>query len=272
MLAVSYAKINLFLEVTGRLPNNYHQVNTVFCSIDLCDYLDYSLSDEAAITLSSSDPALENSNNLIYRVAHFLQTRYAVKRGINIHLDKHIPVAAGLGGGSSNAANCLLNLNKLWELNLQRAELHSIAAQFGSDINFFLEGGFAFGENRGEILTPMADIPLPSILLVNPKILISSSEAYKLVAIPDIARSFNPLDLRGSCFNRLEAGIRKMYPAIDAIINTISSFGADSSIMSGSGSTCFGLFNNPNQLCECENHFKKMNYWTKVVSAIPRQI
>ncbi|MDD2228805.1 MAG: 4-(cytidine 5'-diphospho)-2-C-methyl-D-erythritol kinase [Candidatus Cloacimonetes bacterium] len=272
MLAASYAKINLFLEVTGRLPNHYHKVNTVFCSIDLCDFIGYSLSDENDITLTCNDTSLETSNNLIYRVALYLKTRYKVKQGVRIHLDKHIPIAAGLGGGSSNAANCLINLNNLWELGIKKEELHSIASQFGSDINFFLEGGFAKGENRGDIITLLDDIPLSPILLVNPNIHISSSDAYKLVSIPEQARYFNPLDLKGSCFNRLESGIRRLYPAIDDIINIISIFGADTSIMSGSGSTCFGLFSNPNRIRECEYYFKKMNYWTRVVRPAPRHI
>jgi 4-diphosphocytidyl-2-C-methyl-D-erythritol kinase len=272
MLAASYAKINLFLEVTGKLPNNYHQVNTVLCSIDLCDYISYTVSDDNTISLSSNDTALANQDNLIFKVADYLKTSFHVKQGISIHLDKRIPVAAGLGGGSSNAANCIVALNKLWNLNLSLSEMHRIVALFGSDINFFLEGGCALGENRGEQITPLPDISIYNLLLVNPNIHIASSKAYKLVEIPpqNERHVFQPNDLPGSCFNRLEAGIRRVYPAIDELITVISDFGAQIAMMSGSGSTCFGVFLNPEQMHTCSQHFANKGYWTKITKIIRR--
>ena len=128
----------------------------------------------------------------------------------------------GLGGGSSNAANCILALNEIWQLNLSKPEIHKIASQFGSDINFFLEGGTAKGENRGEVITKLSPIILNNILLVNPGIEISSAEAYQLAVLPKKGEQhkFNPSNLIGSCFNRLESGIRNAYPVIDNIINS----------------------------------------------------
>ncbi|MDD3606727.1 MAG: 4-(cytidine 5'-diphospho)-2-C-methyl-D-erythritol kinase, partial [Candidatus Cloacimonas acidaminovorans] len=208
MLTASYAKINLFLELIGKLPNNYHQVNTILCSIDLFDLLNYELIDSPEIILTCNIPSLTSTSNLIYRVASYVKERFNVSSGIKIHLEKHIPISAGLGGGSSNAANCILALNEMWQLNLSKPQMHKIASQFGSDVNFFLEGGTAKGENRGEVITKLPSIFLNNILLVNPGIEISSAEAYKLAYLPkkQEQRKFDPSNLIGSCFNRLESG------------------------------------------------------------------
>ncbi|PKN73055.1 MAG: 4-(cytidine 5'-diphospho)-2-C-methyl-D-erythritol kinase [Candidatus Cloacimonetes bacterium HGW-Cloacimonetes-3] len=272
MLTASYAKINLFLEVIGKLPNNYHQVNTVLCSIDLCDYIRYNVTNDACISITSNAPALANKQNLIFKVATCLQNKYQIEQGIIIHLDKHIPIAAGLGGGSSNAANCITALNKLWHLNLSPIEMHEIAAQFGSDINFFLEGGCALGENRGEQITPLADVDIKNILLVNPNIHIASSEAYKLVIMPnpEDRQVFNISAFSRSCLNRLEAGIRMVYPAIDELLCSLSDYGASVAMMSGSGSTCFGIFHNSDTMQTCAEYFANKGYWTKITKTLCR--
>jgi len=264
MLTASCAKINLFLELTGKLPNNYHQVNTVLCSIDLFDMLSYELIESSEIILSCNIPSLVVTSNLVYRVAAYLKECYAVSQGIKIHIDKQIPVAAGLGGGSSNAANCILALNELWQLNLSLLEMHAIASLFGSDVNFFLEGGTAKGDNRGEVITPLPFIFLNNILLVNPGLAISSAEAYKFASVPSKQeqRIFDPANLFSSCFNRLEKGIRNVYPVIDEIIRTIGSFGAKVAMMSGSGSTCFGIFDSENDLQACRQYFNQKGFWT----------
>ncbi len=274
MLIASYAKINLFLEVCGKLPNNYHQVNTVFSSIDLFDSLSFELSSSPGIHLSCSNPDLASPHNLVYKIAEYLHNTYHPEMGVRIHLDKHIPIAAGLGGGSSNAAETLKCLNKLWELGLSSNELHQIASGFGSDINFFLEGGCALGTNRGEQITALAPINISHILLVNPGIAIPSSLAYKLVLIPspEQQRQFDSHNLNESCFNRLEAGIRQYFPEVDALLRSISGFGAEVSMLSGSGSTCFGIFPNPDDLERCKSHFNSLGIWThKTCTITPQQ-
>ena len=275
MLTASYAKINLFLELIGKLPNNYHQVNTILCSIDLFDLLNYELIESPEIILTCNIPSLISTSNLIYRVASYVKERFNVSSGIKIHLEKHIPISAGLGGGSSNAANCILALNEMWQLNLSKPQMHKIASQFGSDVNFFLEGGTAKGENRGEVITKLPSIFLNNILLVNPGIEISSAEAYKLAYLPkkQEQRKFDPSNLIGSCFNRLESGIRSAYPVIDNIINTISNFGAKIAMMSGSGSTCFGIFDSKDDLKACQQYFDQKGFWTyatKTINISPR--
>jgi 4-diphosphocytidyl-2-C-methyl-D-erythritol kinase len=274
MLTASYAKINLSLEVTGKLPNNYHQVNTVLCSIDLCDYIEYELSEKPGILFTCNDPTLQNNNNLVYRIADFLQTQFKVQKGVAIHLTKRIPVAAGLGGGSSNAANCLVNLNMLWELKFSESELHEIASDFGSDINFFLRGGTARGTNRGEQIISMPYLPIDNILLVNPGLKISSAKAYSLVMIPDQSElhSFDSAQWRVTSFNRLEPGIRSVYREVDDILQYLSKNGAKPALMSGSGSTCFGVFDDLDALSECKEYFSQEGYWTYVAKTIEETV
>jgi len=272
MLTASYAKINLFLEVSGKLPNNYHKVNTVLSSIDLFDKISYQVLDNPVIAFSCDNVTLNGHDNLVYRIAECIQKRYKVPMGIAIHLEKHIPISAGLGGGSSNAANCLISLNALWQLNLSREVIHNIAAEFGSDINFFLEGGTALGENRGEQISPMQDIMLDKVLLVNPNIPIPSSLAYKLVDIPSPAqtRHFDPLNLPQTCFNRLEPGISKAFPVIDSALNTIRDYGAEVVMLSGSGSTCFGIFSDAAAMTTCKQHFIDQGFWSLCTKTLAR--
>ncbi|HPS40211.1 MAG TPA: 4-(cytidine 5'-diphospho)-2-C-methyl-D-erythritol kinase, partial [Candidatus Cloacimonadota bacterium] len=251
MQVSSYAKINLYLEVLGILPDNYHEVNTVFCSVDLCDSIKYVLTKKADIKLWSNMEEMESQSNLIYKVASFLQRTYRPDAGVEIFLEKNIPLAAGLGGGSSNAAVTLRTLNRLWELNLDMLTLDNIAAGFGSDINFFLRGGTALGSGRGEVITSLPDAGIGNILLVNPGLRISAGEAYGLVK--EYGAGSEP---GASCapfcwFNRLEAGIRMKYPIIDRLIIDLEEFGAKPALMSGSGSTCIGVFHSVNKLEAC---------------------
>lgn len=272
MLTASYAKINLFLEVLGRLPNGYHQVNTVFCSIDLFDGIKYALTKSGTLKLWCSLPELNGSDNLICRVGNYLQERYQVPFGADIELDKQIPVAAGLGGGSSNAAITIAALNKLWQLELSEVEKHEIAARFGSDINFFLVGGTALGENRGDRISSMSDILLKNILLVNPGIAIAAGKAYGATELPapGETKQFDPQNPVATMFNRLEPAVRSLYPKVDSLLKGIASFGAKVSMLSGSGSTCFGIFDDERGMDECLSRYKAMGYYTHVTRTISR--
>lgn len=272
MLTVSYAKINLFLEVLSELPEHYHEVNTVFCGIDLFDSIKYSLTKSGSIFVWSSLAELNGKSNLIYKVASYLQKKYNVASGVEVRLTKRIPVAAGLGGGSSNAASAITMLDRLWQLNLCQKERHEIAARFGSDINFFLEGGTALGENRGERISPWDDILIDKILLVNPGIEISAGTAYGAVEIPvpGEAKLFDPQDPVATMFNRLEPGIRRLYPLVDDLLLAFAEFGAKKSILSGSGPSCFGIFDNEEALTKCQRHFQKLGYFTHNTRTLSR--
>ncbi|HAN41647.1 MAG TPA: 4-(cytidine 5'-diphospho)-2-C-methyl-D-erythritol kinase [Candidatus Cloacimonas sp.] len=273
MQAASCAKINLSLEVLGKLPDGYTRIETLFASIDLQDRLRFTLTKSQGIKLWSNLPQLNTKDNLIYKVAHYLQSRFNPDSGVEIELIKDIPIAAGLGGGSSNAAVTLLILNKLWSLHLSEEELHNIAATFGSDVNFFLMGGTALGEERGQQITPVDDILLENLLLVNPHIAISSFEAYQLVDHEALEPSFSYLDAiqKGVYFNRLQQGIVKKYPVIGELLGKMREHGASAALMSGSGSTCFGIFNNKAALEACRDEFDDSGFWTQATRTISKE-
>jgi len=273
MQAASCAKINLSLEVLGKLPNGYTRIETLFASIDLKDRLRFTLTKSQGIKLWSNLSQLNTKDNLIYKVAHYLQSRFAPDKGIEVELNKDIPIAAGLGGGSSNAAITILILNKLWSLHLSEEELHDIAAGFGSDVNFFLLGGTALGEDRGQQITPVDDILLDNLLLVNPHVAISSFEAYRLVDHEASEPSFSYLDAirKGVYFNRLQQGIAKKYPVIGDILDKMREHGATAALMSGSGSTCFGVFDNQAALEACRNEFDDSGFWTTATRTISKE-
>lgn len=272
MLAASYAKINPFLEIRGKLPDNYHKVETLLVSLDLCDVIKYTLTKKQGIKLWSNLPEMRTDNNLMFRVAEQIRQRYQPSTGIEMLLQKNIPIAAGLGGGSSNAANVILALNRLWNLNMSLDEMQDIAAGLGSDISYFLHGGTCIGRGRGEEISCLDDVKVDKILLVNPGIAIPAREAYQ--AVLPIAESeqkmFDPAKPLNTWFNRLEQGIRDKYAKIDSILLQMQAMGADVAMMSGSGSTCFGLFDNEIDMASCREEFSWMGYWTHISKVISR--
>ncbi len=269
--SVSYAKINLILNVESRLDSGYNKIRTLFSEIDLSDNLKYSLTKSKEIEVWSNIAELCGKRNLIYTVATYLKDIYSVDSGVKIELEKHIPLAAGLGGGSSNAANAIKALNTLWSLNMTKDEMHTIAAKFGSDLNFFLEGGTALGSNRGEIIERIEPINIDKILLVKPALGISSAEAYKLINIRETNSNFDKFietkDLK-LLFNDLQTGIIKKYPEISNIIEQLQANGAEVAQMSGSGSTCFGIYTSAKLLKQSYDYFKTKGYWTKITKTI----
>ena len=265
----SHAKINLFLDVLSKLENGYHQILTIFSEINLCDQLKFFLTNKQEIKIVSNIESLNNSDNLIFKIAFYLQNRFSVKKGVIVELNKMIPVAAGLGGGSSNAACALKGLSHIWDLKLDRETRHEIASQFGSDINFFLEGGTAIGKNRGELLEKCNHIEIDNILLVNPNIPISSKTAYQAVKISlpnnswnDLLKSSDP----GFCYNKLEEGIIPLYPIIQELKNQMHSLNAINTIMSGSGSTVIGFFDDPQKCKNAQTWFENKGYWSYITT------
>lgn len=270
----SYAKINLFLDIEEKLESGYHKISTLFTEIDLHDKLKFSLTNNAELKIMSNISSLNNQSNLIYKIGIYIKDRYSVQYGANIELEKHIPVSAGLGGGSSNAATTIIGLSELWDLNLSKKEMHEIASLFGSDINFFLEGFTAIGENRGEIITQVSDIDIENILLVNPNFPISSKEAYQMVKISN--RNLNLQKLLDTqnpvfCFNKLEEGIKEKYPTIHKTLELLKEIGAKNAILSGSGATMIGFFDDPNTCKKARKLINEMNFWSYITSTRRRQ-
>ncbi len=264
--AKAYAKINLYLDTLSK-GVNFTKIRTIFAQIDLYDTISVTRNRSGEIKFACSDASLQNSENLVVKVAEFLKSKHGVDWGVDIFLQKEIPVAAGLGGGSSDAATALLMLDKLWELGLTLEELDEIAALFGSDINFFLRGGVCLGEDRGQKVRKIELAEIDNILLVNPGIAISSKEAYQNVkkfAQTDGLEKFLASADVGYCHNGLQAGVEELFPIVAECLRDLRIKGAKNAILSGSGATVIGFFADSVSLQMAERYFKNKKFWTLI--------
>ncbi len=276
MFQKSYAKINLFLDILFLRDDGFREIRTVFSEIDLYDELNFVLTKKSDIQILTEIDELRTKQNLIYQIAIFIQSRYNVTKGCSVTLKKNIPISAGLGGGSSNAATTILALSELWNLSLSMDEMNEIASKFGSDINFFILGGSAIGTGRGEKIEEIDNIDVENIVLINPGIYISSREAYQLVGNetrnPDRFQQFlSKKDIRYS-FNRLEFKIRENYKKIDDIFYQVQNIGAKKAILSGSGSTVIAFCPNSSIANEISNYYSKKKYWNCITKTKRRTL
>ena len=247
------AKINLALHVAGRRPDGYHQIVTLFQAIDEWDTLEGRPA--ADLRLDVSDPELAGEENLVFKAARLLQDLVpaAAGRGAHLSLRKSIPVRAGLGGGSSDAAGALSLLNALWELGLDIPELARLGARLGSDVPFFLTGGTALGEGRGERVTPLPSVRERKLILGTPGVGLSTAEVYGALRAPltverpdvTVPRLFVKL-AEGNDFalarNDLESAVFAECAELVAFRDALYAAGAECALVSGSGSTVFGVF------------------------------
>jgi 4-diphosphocytidyl-2-C-methyl-D-erythritol kinase len=271
----SYAKINLGLQVLEKRNDGFHNINTIFARISLADDLEINeISSEEIIIESNPSFAFPMKNNLIFKAAEKLREKENISTGAKIRINKNIPMGAGLGGGSSNCAYTLKNLRKFWNLKENYNRDLIISQTLGSDVPFFLKDGLAIGKSRGEKLEYF-DIKLPwTILIVNPNIHISTPSAFaqlnrnskprtslnlKSILIKSLQ---NPSLLREYMINDFEKIIFKTHPEIAQIKSDLYSEGAFFALMSGSGSTLFGLFENEKIAEEARNKFP--DYFTHI--------
>lgn len=269
----SYAKINLFLDVLSKQTDGFHQIRTIFSEIDLFDELNFTLTEKDGVKILSNKDFVSMEDNLIYKIAIFIKEQYNVQYGVEIKLIKNIPVAAGLGGGSSNAATSIFALSRLWELDLSAEEMNSIARKFGSDINFFLYGGTALGTGRGEKITPMKNINLTNIFLVNPGFRISSKEAYKSCIVTEENEDWEkfPTCQTKFYYNKLQEGLIPKYQEIKKIIQEIKDHGAGNAILSGSGATIIGFCPNRDIAQKLSKLYSKKKYWNTITKTKKRR-
>lgn len=250
----SFAKINWFLRVLNKRPDDYHELCTLFQTISLHDSLTFSEDPEIALTCSDQSLAVDG-NNLIVRAAHLLRDRYQIRKGARIHLEKCIPSPGGLGGGSSNAAVALIGLSRLWSIDVPFGELHSIAAEIGSDVTFFLYGGSAMGTGRGEIIEEAADITENFLLVVTPDAEVSTTAAFSRFDPLGLTKAWPESilrvcrlmaesgDLRDKVLiNDLEPSVFSVEPEVARVKETLLGLGARQSMMSGSGASVFAVF------------------------------
>jgi 4-diphosphocytidyl-2-C-methyl-D-erythritol kinase len=278
----SPAKINVYLRILSRRPDGYHDLETVMLPLDFGDEISLQLQPNG-ITMECDDPRLPtDESNLALRAARMLAKRCGEERGARITLTKRIPLAAGLGGGSSNAAAVLLGLKQLWGLDTPHSTLDEIAASMGSDINFFLHGGAAVCRGRGERVEPIPCKLTAAILLVNPGFGISTQWAYEswakiasalTVKPPEVSLLLRALagdDLAGvsaALFNSLEAPSVRKFPVLRLLRDALRADGAAGALMSGSGATVFGLFPDAEQAKRSAQRIREQfgpSMWTRV--------
>lgn len=249
----AYAKVNLFLEVLGKRGDGYHELVTVMQEIDLHDDLVIEEAD-SGISLTCSDSSIPTGrDNLIWKAAELLLSRYKVSRGARIRLEKRIPVGAGLGGGSSDAAAALKGLNVLWGTGCSDQELMEMAGEIGSDVPFFISGKSAVCSGRGEVVSPLLFDKECAYVVVYPNIKINTVEIYKnlrlgltkeMKDVNSFLRVFErccPVNIGRCVFNRLEETVCRLYPDLLKLRNILCEFDFCGVQVSGSGSSLFGL-------------------------------
>ncbi|MGO4890197.1 4-(cytidine 5'-diphospho)-2-C-methyl-D-erythritol kinase [Anaerobacillus sp. MEB173] len=247
------AKINLSLDVLFKREDGYHEVEMIMTTVDLADRIELTLLEEDRIEIDISEgyvPADER--NLAYQAAALLKERYAITKGVAIFIDKHIPVAAGLAGGSSDAAATLKGLNELWDLRLSLEELAQLGSEIGSDVSFCVFGGTALATGRGEIIKKIPSPPPCWVILAKPPIGVSTAEVYRNLNIeaidhPNInemqtaIENKNYQQICNHLGNVLESVTFSLHPDVKKIKEQMIRFGADGALMSGSGPTVFAL-------------------------------
>ena len=235
------AKLNLFLHVTGRRPDGYHTLQTVFQFLSAHDLLRFDITDDGRISRAQPLADVPDDQDLTVRAARLLQAAGGTTRGAVIHLDKHLPVGGGLGGGSSDAATTLLVLNHLWSLNLDLDRLAALGLQLGADVPVFVRGQAAWGEGVGELLTPV-DLPEDWMVVLVPPVSVSTAEVFRRFDQEDhLTPASPPIRIRGfragQGHNDLEPVVRRLYPAVDKALSWLGKFGE--ARMTGSGACVF---------------------------------
>jgi 4-diphosphocytidyl-2-C-methyl-D-erythritol kinase len=244
----SFAKINLGIDVLGKREDGYHEIRTLFQAIEFGDILEFRPLSEPEIRLSGTDASIPwDERNLVHRAARLLQQDFPQAGGVEVLVTKNVPAGKGLGGGSSNAAMTLFALNGLWELGLDRSRLQEYGRRLGADVPYFLDGGLCLGEGRGDMITPLPDLPVHYCVLALPSFPILTSDIYgrlRLTSPTEDSKMNRFLARRefGLLENKLEETVFSLYPRLKAIKSSFLYQEAVLSLVSGTGSAVFGLF------------------------------
>lgn len=263
------AKINLFLDVIRKREDGYHDLGTLFQTIDVGDTVSATLRDDDKITLEYSTPQeYPKETDLVFRAAVLMQEAYRVLQGVDLYLEKVMPLGAGLGGGSADAAATLRLLNRLWKLNLPYEALEELGTSLGADVPFLVRGGSAFAEGIGEKLTPIEPLQLKDgqhLLVATPLDAVPTKDAYAGVpkSGPDRWEAFKSgfraaagsAPANGSAidfalenvFNSFEISVFPKHPLVEQLKQEMTRLGASSVLMSGSGASVFGVFGSRSQ-------------------------
>ena len=275
----SYAKINWTLDVLFKREDGFHELRTIYQTVSLHDTLTITETD-SPIEILCDDPRVPtDETNLAFKAAALLRETTCVSKGARIEIDKRIPVAAGMAGGSSNAAATLLALVKLWEVKIDDRTLFRVAASLGSDVPFFLIGGTALGVGRGEEVYAIEQAECEHLLLVNPGFGVSTRDAYEKLS--RLTRSESPSNIPFTLLaakgvsglplvarNDLEESVLAAHPEIAEVKRRLLSLGARHAQMSGSGATVFGVFDNSQLIEQAESEARAAGYWAQRVRCI----
>lgn len=246
----SFAKINLGLEVLRKREDNYHEIRTLFQTINLFDVLEFKPADSGRILLQGNDKTISwSEDNLIHKAALLLKETFNISKGIEIQTKKNIPPGKGLGGGSSNAAMTLYALNKIWGLHLEKKALMDLGKKLGADVPYFLEGGLCLGTGRGDDIVPLSDLNNLWCALALPPFSISTASIYSSLRLSltsedkesKIIEFLNKREL-DLLENRLEETIFCSFPQLKSIKSLFQSQDSELALVTGSGSAVFGLF------------------------------
>ena len=271
----AFAKINLGLRVHGRRPDGYHEISTVFQTVSLHDTLSFQLGTDEKLELACSDPSIPTDfNNLAMRAASALREHFGVKLGARIELEKSIPAGGGLGGGSADAAITLAALATLWEIEADAHELAEIGARLGADVPFFLTGGTALGTGTGAEIRPLEDAPKLHLVVVAPGVHVSTAEAYHALGAPALTKveplvnlsvsrteADFPDSLCGVWSNDFEAVVVRLYPEIGRAREGLVEAGAQRVMLSGSGSSVFGVFESKGEAARARETLQAETGW-----------
>ena len=270
----SYAKVNLCLKIFHRSDDGYHNIESIMQTIDLFDEINLKQTDKPGIFIECDNPEVPtDKDSIVYKAAEVLMNN--INKGIDISIKKRIPIASGLGGGSSNVATVLKGICRLFNLPLSPAQLISIATNFGMDTPFFILGGTAFARGRGELVSPLPTIypPIP-LILINPGIKVSTKWAYQLYdksinkinknvkSITDFAYLLNrseiikPAEIHGLIYNSFDSILSQKFPIIEKIKNRLKKLGSITATISGSGPTIYGIFERTNDMVRVYNEIK----------------
>ncbi len=251
------AKINLTLDVLFKREDNYHELEMIMSSVDLADYLTFTPLKEDKIEVFTNKAFLPvDQRNHVYQIIKLVKERYNIREGMLVEIEKKIPVAAGLGGGSTDAAAALRALNRIWELNMSVQEMIELGMQVGTDVPYSIVGGTAFVSGRGEIVTPINPMPSCWVVLAKPRISVSTKtvfralEVERLDYIPKsriVADAIEIGDYKGmvdNLSNALEAVTFERHPKLRQLSERMERYGMDGVTMSGSGPTIIGFSQN----------------------------
>lgn len=275
---IARGKINLALDVLNRRPDGYHEVSMVMQTISMGDELFMETVDDQTISLTVSDPRLGGGpENLAYRAADRFIKKYELQRGVRIHIEKNIPIAAGLGGGSADAAGVLVGLNRLWRLGLDDAELSEIALPLGADVPFCIKGGTILAEGIGEKLTSLPPLPKFGIVLAKPTFPVSTADVYKgwdrlespehpdTQGVAELIRTGDFKRIPECWGNALEPVTFKLRPELAQVFRKLKDLGYGLR-MSGSGPTLF-LWDLPSdsEARRVVNHCRQLGVWAEAL-------